>query len=631
MFPSSSTTAFDSNGFFTPERRAIAQAAADSLTSRMSSTSWARVDTSTLGGSYELAIVDPSTMNVSWVTNVVIPANQITVRLGAMDWSTAPVSAFRDSSGDSVTQLVSIRNVSGGVAAVLTSSSKFRPVDASISFDLQGINGLKPGITRQWYFGSAANLNTDDRNPAHPYYNNYSDFYTSMIHELGHILGIYDPSAFDFVRTSDPIFYASMASDPNFCLAWTSRVQSDGSGGYVFTGPRASQFYFNHIGQLVPLLSSGRSHWGNGVHSQPAGEWPSVTHDSVTAFRWGFSELDFAALEDVGYTISANASLSAPSAVSATAGDAQATVAFAASSSNGGGIVTGYTVTSSPSGITATGTSSPLQVKGLTNGIAYTFTVTATSSASAGTSVPSPASNSVTPTAPAQSYTVDIRAYIPEALSSAGYRGFLRVINSSGTATPVTVALIDGDTGSVGTAGTLAASLAPGAAVTYSAIDIEQALGTAIAASSRPRIRVGTQQPIEVQSFMANPGGIMTQISGAQSGTTIDVRSYLPSALSVSGYTSAVRVINTGSSTTAVRVAIIDGNTGAVGNSAVLNPALPPGAAITYFAQQIEDALGLALAASARPRLRVTSTTVIEVQSFMSNPGGAVTESDSVQ
>jgi hypothetical protein len=167
--------------------------------------------------------------------------------------------------------------------------------------------------------------------------------------------------------------------------------------------------------------------------------------------------------------------------------------------------------------------------------------------------------------------------------------------------------------------------------VTFDATQIETALGTTIAAAARPRIRVGATQVVEVQSFMANPGGIMTQLSGAQSGTSIDIRTYLPKALSSAGYTSFLRVINPGSAATAVRVAVIDGDTGSVGTAAVLNSSLLPGAAITYTAQQIEDALGTSLPAAARPRIRVTSTTLIEVQSFMSNPGGAVTENLSVQ
>jgi uncharacterized protein (TIGR02145 family) len=84
-----------------------------------------------------------------------------------------------------------------------------------------------------------------------------------------------------------------------------------------------------------------------------------------------------------------------PTGVSATAGNAQATVTFTAPVSNGGSAITGYTVTSSPGGLTATGNASPIAATGLTNGIAYTFTVTATNAK--GTSLPSSASNSVTP------------------------------------------------------------------------------------------------------------------------------------------------------------------------------------------------------------------------------------------
>lgn len=88
----------------------------------------------------------------------------------------------------------------------------------------------------------------------------------------------------------------------------------------------------------------------------------------------------------------------APTIGTATAGNAQASVTFSAPGSNGGAAITGYTVTSSPGGITGTGASSPIVVTGLTNGQAYTFTVTATNAA--GTGAASSASNSVTPVAP---------------------------------------------------------------------------------------------------------------------------------------------------------------------------------------------------------------------------------------
>jgi hypothetical protein len=88
---------------------------------------------------------------------------------------------------------------------------------------------------------------------------------------------------------------------------------------------------------------------------------------------------------------------SAPTIGTATAGDAQASVTFTAPGSNGGAAITGYTVSSSPGGLTGTGANSPISVTGLTNGTAYTFTVTATNSA--GTGSASAASNSVTPKA----------------------------------------------------------------------------------------------------------------------------------------------------------------------------------------------------------------------------------------
>lgn len=84
----------------------------------------------------------------------------------------------------------------------------------------------------------------------------------------------------------------------------------------------------------------------------------------------------------------------APSVTSVTAGNAQVSVAFSANAT-GGSSITGYTVTSSPGNITATGTSSPIVVTGLTNDTSYTFTVKATNNN--GTSAASSASSSATP------------------------------------------------------------------------------------------------------------------------------------------------------------------------------------------------------------------------------------------
>ena len=87
-----------------------------------------------------------------------------------------------------------------------------------------------------------------------------------------------------------------------------------------------------------------------------------------------------------------------PTAVTATAGDGQAQVSWAAPGNDGGTAITGYTVTGTPGGTTVAAASArTATVTGLTDGTAYSFTVRATNAA--GTSVASTASAAVTPVA----------------------------------------------------------------------------------------------------------------------------------------------------------------------------------------------------------------------------------------
>jgi hypothetical protein len=286
---------YDSNSFFTPERRVLMERAAAEFTSRMTSNSWAQVDPTTAGGHYELAVVNPSTHAISWVTNAVIPATQITVYVGAIDFTQSPFSMMTDSTGDGATQLMGIRNVSGAMTNVLANPSLFRPVNASITFDLQGIQGFSaiPNIERQWHFDTDSDLNTDDRDPLDPHYNDYSDFYGTAVHELGHVLGIHNPG----------VFSAFLASDPNFCVAYMRQVQSDGQDGYVFTGTNASQFYYDHIGTNIPIEANTRCHFADGVRSVTADGGTSLTYEDNQTFRHGFSELEFGVFQDLGYVI----------------------------------------------------------------------------------------------------------------------------------------------------------------------------------------------------------------------------------------------------------------------------------------------------------------------------------------
>jgi hypothetical protein len=68
---------------------------------------------------------------------------------------------------------------------------------------------------------------------------------------------------------------------------------------------------------------------------------------------------------------------------------------WSAPASNGGSVITSYTVTSNIGGHSVTTSSTGAIVTGLTNGTTYTFTVTATNAV--GTSIASGTSNSATP------------------------------------------------------------------------------------------------------------------------------------------------------------------------------------------------------------------------------------------
>ena len=122
----------------------------------------------------------------------------------------------------------------------------------------------------------------------------------------------------------------------------------------------------------------------------------------------------------------------APTIVSATAGNASATLTWSAPSSDGGSAITAYTVvagdetTPANGGESCTWTSGPLTctVTGLTNGDAYVFTVSAANGV--GTGLSSPASGTVTP------------ATLPGAPTSSRPRRAMPVPRSPGALRPLT-------------------------------------------------------------------------------------------------------------------------------------------------------------------------------------------------
>ena len=156
----------------------------------------------------------------------------------------------------------------------------------------------------------------------------------------------------------------------------------------------------------------------------------------------------------------------APTIGAATAGNASASIAFTAPSSNGGSAITSYTAScvTGTTTKTGTGTSSPITVSSLTNSTAYSCTVTATNAK--GTSAASSAV-SVTPTStttttasystPANFETLVAKSYAgsPTLSSAVANRGYYMISNAATASTASSYATI-GSTYSATTGYTLA-------------------------------------------------------------------------------------------------------------------------------------------------------------------------------
>jgi len=110
-------------------------------------------------------------------------------------------------------------------------------------------------------------------------------------------------------------------------------------------------------------------------------------------------------------------------------------------------------------------------------------------------------------------------------------------------------------------------------------------------------------------------------------GGTVIVREYVPAAATATtGYQSFVRVINTGAVSSPISFAFIDDTVGGNATASGATAAVPAGGAITLTSAQIEALAGIAkpTSANARPRVQVTASTTITVQSYLYNAAANV-------
>ena len=232
---------FDTNNFFSdPTRRAALERSAAEFGSRIT-TNLAAI-TPTGGDTWQATFYSPSDgTTLARVDNRSIPADTLLVFVGSMDTDSAE-AGFGGPGGYSVAGSAGWQNV-----VTTRGHVGFSTWGGSVSFDK----------SQSWYFGAdAAGLGAGQ-----------IDFDTVVEHELGHVLGF--------------------GTSPEFSLYVNNGV---------FTGPTATTLYGGPV-----ALGPDLAHWAQST--MYSGEHVSMHPQLVPNARVEFSDLDYAALRDIGWDV----------------------------------------------------------------------------------------------------------------------------------------------------------------------------------------------------------------------------------------------------------------------------------------------------------------------------------------
>lgn len=244
----------DTNDFFTSAaRRDVLELAGDMLSSRLNDTLSAISPSGS--NTWQAIFTHPSTGAEKKISNLSVPADTLIVYVGASDIGSLGFGGpggFSASGSDTWLKTVKARGEAG---ALTTTKTDLGPWGGSITF----------GLNENWHFGATTDGLDDDE----------SDFFSVALHELGHVLGF---------GTAD---------------SWEELV----SGG-EFTGA-ASVAEYDGIGD-VPL-SGDLAHWESGTLDEA--DETAMDPEIFVGERKLFTPLDFAALDDIGWEVSAPLSL----------------------------------------------------------------------------------------------------------------------------------------------------------------------------------------------------------------------------------------------------------------------------------------------------------------------------------
>ena len=313
------------------------------------------------------------------------------------------------------------------------------------------------------------------------------DFYNNSsgtVHILADLAGYY------VAPLGAPTTVTAAAGNAQATVSWTA-PQWDGGypvTGYTVTASNGASVSAaaSATSATVTGLANGTSYTFTVTAANSTGSGPaSATSNAVTP----------------------SAPPGAPTGVTATGGNGQATVTWTAPAATGGGAITSYKVAASPgsAAVTVAGTVTTATVTGLANGTAYTFTVIAATVGGSGPA--SAASNAVTPmTVPGAPTGVTATAGNGQATVT----WTAPALNGGSAVTGYTVTASDGITATAAATATSATvkGLANGTAYTFTVTATNAAGASAASAASNAVTPVGPPEAPDLTGWTVGNGQV---------------------------------------------------------------------------------------------------------------------------